>query len=876
MNDKKPVYPAVQIMRNSPAMAAAISKLEKAPHQNTVYNNGNRDIGSQTNPMLFTSVLSSRAKKNVDIASIFKLLPDLQLAKQILISCILSPKDMTSTELIYRVPKNLFNSDLTSSLTSKIKDYFDNEYDILQKLPMMLEDALFDKGSYPVAVLPENAIDDFINGNAVLSTEGFKTRNDLLSSKSIGILGNSKIQPSDKNIKVALENYSQYTPAVIDSRITISKEDLDLSSDIVLDYIEVTDNYNLLKLPKINKGIDKNQVKDRYSKYSTVSLESFDNLLKDQEIDKLIFRTRTHTSKQIEEIKGPENLSRKTVGNPLIMKLPSESIIPIYVPGDKTDHVGYFVMLTEDGHPVSTADGDLKLNALDNNAGNSNSISSGLIKRVNSNMCDGTNCFNGNDKRHIQEATRIYSEIIEKDLINRVRNGIYKTQLEIGKNEEIYRIMLARTLAKKFTKILYIPIEYVTYIAFDYDDTGIGKSLMDDTMTVNTLRVILMFNNLMASVKNSIGRTKVGVELPALDVNPEATLEKIMDEVVRSRSVSLPSSVSNPSDIIEWIQKAGYEWEISGNPRIPDLKISFDQTQSNYQKADTELEEGLKKSSISALGLTPETVDNGLSDAEFATVAVSNNILTNKRVLTYQEKFTPQLSDHLRKIAINTRSLVDDIKSIIESNYESIQFEIDEEIDENIKDKLDEDTKKRIIVTKAINDLLNGFYVELPKPSSVTMTQQLDEFNEYSDGLDKVLDAYMSSEIMTSITAGDISNDIDTLRAIVKAYFQRKYMSEKGIMTELADLTSTGEDGNPLFNMADITASHLDSLNKSGVITLEMLMSKVAEINKKLADASSAIDGASSDEGTDTPSEGDTSITGATEPPSDDGSTDKA
>lgn len=834
MLDKKSTYPAMQIARSNPAVAAALSKAETPHNRSVVYRNGERDISANTNPMLLTSVLGKRAKKNADTAAIFNLLPDLQLAKQILVSSILSPKDMTSTELIYMVPKNLFAPDLASSLISRIKDHFENDYDIIKQLPVMLEEALFDKGSYPVAVLPENAIDDFINGSTAITTESMKSRQDVLIRKSIGILGNAN-NDEIKDRSLAYESFSNRSLNSVDDKIIIDKKDLPIltnGEDFVLESISVTDNYSVLKLPKVNRIFDKENVRQRYSNYSRTSLESFDTVLKDIDVDKLIFRSRSHQSKLADEIKTQENLTRKSVGNPLIMKLPSESIIPIYVPGDKTDHVGYFILLDAEGNPVNSADNDLSLANMSNSSGNS--LSSALIKRVESNMCDGSNCFNSNNQQHIQAAARIYADIIEKDLINRVKNGIYTSSLEIGKNEEVYRIMLSRTLAKKYTQILYIPIEYVTYIAFDYDSTGIGKSLMDDTMTVNTLRTILMFTDLMASVKNSIGRTSVAVDIPPLDVNPEQTIETIIDEVVRSRAVNLPTSVSNPSDVIEWIQRAGYEWTFTGHPKIPDLKMNFNQIQSSYQKADTDLQDNLKKSSISALGLTPEIVDNGLSNAEFATVAIANNVLLNKRVMTFQEQFTPQLSDHMRKIAMNTRSLIDDVKGIIESNFEAIQIELD---DEEFDYKLEDELKRRIIVTKAINEFFSGFYVELPKPSSVTMQQQLDDFSQYSDGLDKALDAYISDTFFTDSTSGEIASDVNVLRGVIKAYFLRKFLAEKGILTELADLTSVGEDGEPLFDLPTIAASHLDALNKAGVTTLADLASKVEALNEKLNDA---------------------------------------
>ena len=61
----------------------------------------------------------------------------------------------------------------------------------------------------------------------------------------------------------------------------------------------------------------------------------------------------------------------------------------------------------------------------------------------------------------------IFSDIVEQDLINRLKNGIYGSNVSIGKANEVYRLMLSRTLKGLYTKILYLPKEFVSYMAND-------------------------------------------------------------------------------------------------------------------------------------------------------------------------------------------------------------------------------------------------------------------------------------------------------------------------------------------------------------------------------------------------------------------------
>jgi hypothetical protein len=420
--------------------------------------------------------------------------------------------------------------------------------------------------------------------------------------------------------------------------------------------------------------------------------------------------------------------------------------------------------------------------------------------------------------------------MVERDLISRVKNGIYSDGVNIARNEEVYRLMLSRVLSKKYTQLLYIPIEYMTYICFKVGDDGIGRSMMDDQAMVNVLRSVLLFSDIMANVKNSIGRTKVTGNLPENDPNPMKTIEMVMDEIVRSRTLGIPLGVSNPADIMEFLQRAGYEWEFNGNKRIPDLKFEFQQTQTSYAKPDQELTDHLRKSSIMGFGLSPETVDNAFN-TEFATTAVANNILLSKRVVVWQDAFTPQLSDHMRKIVLNTESLVNDLIDLLKNDIKGINLDISE-IDGVNVNEIDEELKNKIIVSRALNEFIRTFNVSLPRPSSVTLEAQLAELKTYSDAVEVALDSYVSSELFAQTVVGDLANEAGTVKSMCKAYFIRKWMADKNILPELAELVTADEDGEPQVNLTEEIKRHIEAMTKAGIMTLASL-----QPNKKAADA---------------------------------------
>lgn len=836
--------PAIRLTRKDPKLAALISKSVQGnmPLQKDIQGNNTAAI---TNPFMLRSVLSKRAKRNADASAIVKLLPDVELSIQILVSSILSPKDMAAVELIYAAPSNILSPTLTASVMDRVRRYFDTEYRITNIVSDMVREALFEKGAYPIAVIPENAIDRLINGDVQVSTESIGVyQNTDGTVRSTGLLGRPHVD-RQKRLGIVLESHRLNDVGVAanlgdpnHNRLVYKDIPNQLDAQYKVDwgngleeFLIVCDNPAVLRFPEINKLIQEKAVKKVYQKNGLdVSLESFKLSVPDSAIERAIFRTRSQSPEIVSEIKHQNQIARRSVGNPLIMKLPSESVLPVHVPGNPKHHVGYYVLLDEEGHPVESPDGDYMHPGLlrDQN----NSVSSNLMRKAAMNMGIDQDRFDPMNNQHVRMATQLYSEMVERDLVSRVKNGVYAGNVSIAKNEEVYRLMLSRVLAKKHSHLLYVPVEYMTYVAFKYGDDGVGRSLIDDQAMLLTIRSVLLFSDVLGSVKNSIGRTKVAMTIDPKDPDPMKTLEVSVDEIIRSRQLNMPLGVSSPGDVMDWIQRAGFEFDVSGHPGLPDVKFEFSQTNSSYPRADNDLQESLRKSSIMGFGLSPETVDDGFNSA-FATTAVANNVLLGKRVITWQDIFTPQLTDHCRKALLHSQGLIEDIKQLLADDFSGINIELDET--ENSSTQVSEELKKKIIINRAIHDFLAGFDVTLPRPSSVTIESQTTELENYAKALDEALDAYLSSDMFSKSFTGDLTDQGATLKAQYKAYFLRKWMAEKNIFPELAQLVISEEGGSKLTEISEEIVKYVKDISAATVNALVGLTANVTAVNKDLA-----------------------------------------
>ena len=199
--------------------------------------------------------------------------------------------------------------------------------------------------------------------------------------------------------------------------------------------------------------------------------------------------------------------------------------------------------------------------------------------------------------------------------------------------------MFARALAKKHTQLIFVPKTLLTYFAFDYDDYGMGISLLEKSKMIASLRSVLMYANVMAAVKNSITQREVEIQLDPTDPNPDKTIEEYLHAVAKATRSESPFGEFDPLNIVTNLTNSGVSVSVSGHPGFPETKAVVNHTNTSMGKVDTELDEMLKKWHIMSMWLTPETVD-AATGPDFATSVHANNILLAKRNQVAQDIYT--------------------------------------------------------------------------------------------------------------------------------------------------------------------------------------------------------------------------------------------
>jgi len=758
------------------------------------------------------NITSAIYKNKNNAEDILRLFPDLDLSIQILVSSIISPKDMVNNDLIFNSSINIITPEVLNSLLNTLKKYIEKEYKIISKLTDIIRKSLFEDGSYITAVIPENVIDELIN----IDSDVYYTEPEALD------IDTSKVKP---DYKISLESFESNVllynkpKGFLGFEDNISLESSETVNNLKLNEnfnIQVLDSFEILAAPKIKKLLRKLEVNKRLGIRNDVIKDK-----NDIQINRLY--KRIVKKRNIIDIPNVNELKRDPITKPLVMKLPSESVIPIFMPNDPSNHVGYFIVLDENGNPI---------NYNKNYVEKQNIILDYVTKKPNENTSANKlkKQLYGNTNRKINpELLEQFKDIIEKDLIDKLKKGLYDKTLKIGDVTPLYSIMLSRSLEQKQTKLLFMPSELISYVAYKYYNNGVGKSLLDDLNILTSIRAMLMFSKLMATIKNSIAITNVNLKLDEHDPDPEATIEKAIAQVMSTRQSFLPVGVNNPVDLVDWLHRSGIQFTFDSHPAIPDVRLDFDTKSLDHKVPEEDIEDNIRKQIIMSLGLNPEIVDNSFSP-DFATTIVENNILFSKRIAQFQEVYSKELTDLIYKLTINDGEILNELKDIIKNDISNIKKFIRKNTDIKIKNNL----SKEELIDFILEEFLNNLNIKFPSPDITNIKNLYDSFSNYKTALEDAIDSVLSEEALPSELAGDISDNIDILKDVIKHFYLRKWMSENNFLPELSEILNITSDGKPGLNLYDYVKSYIEGLSINTFDLLKILNKTKSKINEKL------------------------------------------
>ena len=796
-----------QYIQDNPTFFSLLSKLNTSKSADAYTGNGRQQNLSPDVNFLFKQSMDKAEDIN-DNESIIQLLPDIVRASQIYITKILSPRYLTKPEVHYGIPSGIFPQAVSVQIIEKVKELIYNNTKLDDRLYNILYEICFTKGAYCVALIPEASLDALIH-QPTMNTESVSLKHKPLVKKgyfahpeedlhteSYGQYSESTVIPVKFNSVVTHQFNKEETGFLYASLGSKVGNDVDkdgkwnirLSNnlDVKVDsFVDITDDPTYLR----------NAYTDQFKRNNTgemnIGVESVNNYnLGDTDkdlIDKFFKNMDEQTNKTGEvtgilRLNSDEQNTRANLTEPLEVVYPVESICPIFRPGTPSDHLGYIVLHDENGYPISNTK---KINYYrDLNRGGfstNQSMASSLIQNGKRMFQDYN--VSWDEERQIDTLSKINGDIIIREILSRLSNGINGKELEIGDTTDINRIFFYRALQGLRTRVLYIPKSIMTYMAFNYDALGNGRSLLDNMKVLLSLRIQYMMAQIRAGINNSKQNKVITLNVDEHDPDPRATIQMAADLALKTNGgSSVLFGTSDIRTIEDSIHASSIRFNIeSENEAIPKMSQDVAYESSNIPMPDTDVGDQLGRYSLMGIGLSPETIDTSYSP-EFMYESATNNFLNELVTYQQQERFIPFLKKYVTDYLRYSPKAIQMIRETILSNIDSIlDYQIEVSGQELDKDKISEDTKK-VIVDELTKRLIKQLDVYLPQPDISNDKLKMEQLVDFEAKLDLLLNNLLDTESMTPEIIGEqAANMVDTYRKTLKMQLIRDKISEEGL-----------------------------------------------------------------------------------------------
>ena len=729
-------------------------------------------------------------KKNIidslENERLLQMCPEIPHSANIMIASILSPNDMRVGELRIECEMPEFTPDKNAAISNYLTKFFEEKFNFSSTLAQWIYDALYVKGAKPLVLIPIPVLLEEINNpNYYKKSVGKESFSIPLNDSTVKNSFYQKMEEiSTENLVDLLEKESKRS---LFGFSNIGSESSTTSQSFYISVENAVDNY----MGNINKGLEGNQkILFNKTNTSTPFRSIIDEMISTEALTILDNPAVLGIPKLKNEAKKSKNKATireylpqpfyglpdsnisdiSTLGdNPLFLEIPFESIVPIYTPGTPSDHIGYFVMLDEFGHPIMDPSTQNDMFG-DGNEGeytaNGNNRAMRLSALFNSYGFDRNNEFNNVPVRKCMED--IYQTVIEYHL-NAMCMKAGTASVGLGSNPSLYRAMFTRFLKVKKTKILYLPVEYVTYLAFKYSKYGIGVSKLDELKFILSLDVSLTTSRTIAALNNSIDK-----KLITLTPGPNhvGNIEQLKDLIAQQYvSKNIWNFSSNPNYTSMRIAEQGISVQCRGVPGLPDFSIEKENdNRAPAQFPDPELADKIQKEKILGLGV-PAAAMNETGDNEYARGVVTTNILFARDVSIKQKSFTRHMNSFIRTYCLFSKEINDKIESLIGESKKKEGSEM----------SISEDKNRNKILK-----IFEHITIKLPDPNVAPDTAQINNITQlaagintvidmlHDDGLglgDQVLTAYngMLKSVKKNIVGKALANELGIPEALIKA-----------------------------------------------------------------------------------------------------------
>lgn len=758
------------------------------------------------------------------------LAPEIEQSRILVSSSIMSPNDLQNGEFTFTfpdVPGVDADEELAAQLADVYKKFYNDTLELAIKSYDWIGEIQYRSGAKPILILPcathqelanrtpedakktlidltpgsesfasyakaQNANDDyFYSGKKWTWADTFKSMSDnkAVVSSMIPSMENYGVKiPTEFLAKNQLEkrNTIESEKSLYNSDYLAGLEDMVVQLKTRLeegDVLKLSENTELLRFGSISKDKWLNRFSNKLgNRYAGLDIKKHPVIEPIVQLD-------------------PYPDKYKHMGHPTIIQLPVESVIPVFIPGAASEHIGYFVLLDEHGQPLTIE-------------------KSGLAKRNSAGECDpstvnaayeamfGPQCGKSyfNQDNTLENASKlIFETLVDRYIKDRIKGIIGRIDTEISRMNAISTLLFYRLLEKKETTLVFVPPVLLHYFAFDIDSkTGLGKSKLAEIQFILSLRTTLMMANVLSSVNDAIENKKITFGVDDKTANLEMVMDLLANIFVARQK--LQGSI-DPAEIMRDMYSNSLTLIPKNIPGLSDLSVEVENASGgNSTKVDDSVLEYLTNLLVSHLDVPPAAL-NQLSEPEFARSLVTYNLFFSKKISRYQRIWCKQMANF-----IHSHSKFDPIfqkavaKVLLAASKKRLKETLPPKV-KKLKDNNPNNYESEEADAQMLHAVLEGVSLSLPSPNIVVDKTQFEELRNFMGNLNELADNFFPQEL--------IPNDDMAAQAalpVVKAKWKREQM--------MRFLETVGN-----FDMVEVPS--IDDINPSELIDFIQTMQNV-------------------------------------------------
>lgn len=777
-------------------------------HLDGVYRNyqtrGSQGLTEDAISAQLTEIAANTRKKIDEIKNLKMLAPEIDQAKAIIVSSIISPTELQTDCLTVRVDAEGLTPELNAKLTHLLTDYFNDVYHLAPKLSEWLGCAGFEEGAKPILVLPRHQLD-------VLNTVADKWDPDTL--KEFKQCRAEALQ-STEGLTVGVDSTSMISS--LENLVTAQLQSASIGSDFMsneeLDAFSKENNIKKADGPLPAASLAKCLVDKSFKLLRTseagdcvlVTRDLTDLGKLERNTDKVVRELEKQAEQQVSGYNAdadgqlapelPVFTVSDIVANdehdlPIVIEFPSDSVIPICAPRDNKNHIGYYVLIDDNGQPIK---GEYAFNyGIDNDV--NQRLATNAAKSVYGNQAFNTYLSAGmTDEQAIDKMTKIFSVAVNRLLESRLqKDGLYG--LDINVHEAVGKALFFNLLAKNRIKMVFVPANMMVYYRFMHRDDGTGKTFLEDIAYILALRCTLTVAKLMAAIENATKHRRVEVQIDEKNQNPIQTLELVRHSWLNKKTPQFTTDPTTAAENIINQHLSIVPKGLVGN--TDDLNITTEQSYGQGQAPDNDLMDQLNNWVGMGLKIPPSAL-NQLNETEYAKSVATSNLFFSNAVRNWQNIIRPFNKKFVTNYVMCNSTLIKQIYDIIEAEHAGVQTVTRTQSDGKLR--ADDPSEHRSIdpnndsdhdVNTVVKRVIASIEVILPPPNVAANKAKYEEVTSQCDAIDKILEKIYPDDIAVN---DDIKNMMTGVRAIVTSKCIREFLPTVGFHS-IAEVPSLEE-----------------------------------------------------------------------------------